>query len=41
MTLLDGKKMVYNAFENAIFPLLNQSIVLAEPEKSSSSEKSN
>ena len=32
--------MVYNGFESRIFPLPNQPIVLAESEKSSSSEHS-
>ena len=37
---LKGREMVYNGFESGISPLPNQSIVLAKPEKSSSSEKS-
>ena len=41
MTLLTGREMVYDCFESRIFPLLNQqSIVLAEPEKSNSLEHS-
>ena len=35
MTLLKGREIVYNGFESGVFPLSNQSIVLAEPEKSS------
>ena len=40
MTLLKRREMVYNGFEIEIFQLPNHSIVLAEPEKLSSSEKS-
>ena len=32
--------MVYSGFESGLFSLSNQSIVLVEPEKSTSSEKS-
>ena len=40
ITLLKGREMVYNGFENGTFLLSNPSIVLAESEKSSSSEHS-
>ena len=40
VTLLKGTEMVYYGSESGIFPLPNQLIVLAEPEKSNSSEKS-
>ena len=36
LTVPKGRGMVYNFFENGIFQLLNQSIMLAKPEKSSS-----
>ena len=38
MAHLKGKEMVYNNFQGKIFSLPNQSIVLAEPQKSSSSK---
>ena len=38
MTRLKVREMVYNSFENGMFPLPNQSIVLAKPEKSNSSQ---
>ena len=38
MAHLKGKEMVYNNFQGKIFSLPNQSIVLAEPKKSSSSK---
>ena len=41
MTLLKEKETICNGFENGIFLLPNQSIVLPKPEKSSSSENSN
>ena len=40
MTLLKEKETICNGFENGIFLLPNQSIVLPKPEKSSSSENS-
>ena len=40
LTVPKGRGMVYNFFENGIFQLLNQSIMLAKPEKSSSLEHS-
>ena len=40
MTLLKGRKMVYNDFKKGIFLQPNVSIVLVEPENSNSSEKS-
>ena len=40
VTLLKGTEMVYYGSDSGIFPLPNQLIVLAEPEKSNSSEKS-
>ena len=40
MTFLKGREMVYNGFEKEIFLLESQSIVSAEPEKLSTSEKS-
>ena len=39
IVFLKGREMVYNGFESGTFPLLNQPIVLAKREKSSSSEK--
>ena len=38
MAHLKGKEMIYNNFQGKIFSLPNQSIVLAEPQKSSSSK---
>ena len=40
MRHLKGREMVYSGFESGLFSLSNQSIVLVEPEKSTSSEKS-
>ena len=39
MTLFEGGEMVHNSFKSGIFSSPNQSIVLAEPEKSSSSHQ--